>query len=103
MNKTYKILGKRGRITIPFEIRQKLGFACNAVISFEEADKNTVIVRREKICDGCRTDESEPVSKPTDEVTLLDFLDGLSAEEQRAALVHLSVKWASLEGRKKNG
>ena len=29
MNKTYKILGKRGRITIPFEIRQKLGFAYN--------------------------------------------------------------------------
>ena len=103
MNKTYKILGKRGRITIPFEIRQKLGFACNDVISFEETDKNTVIVKREKICDGCRNDESEPVSKPTDEVTLLDFLDGLSAEEQRAALVHLSVKWATLEGRKKNG
>ena len=32
MNKTYKILGKRGRITIPFEIRQKLGFAYNDVI-----------------------------------------------------------------------
>ena len=103
MNKTYKILGKRGRITIPFEIRQKLGFVYNDVISFEETGKNTVIVKREKICDNCHAIEKEPVNKPTDEVTLLDFLDGLSAEEQRAALVHLSVKWATLEGRKKNG
>ena len=52
MNKTYKILGKRGRITIPFEIRQKLGFVYNDVISFEETGKNTVIVKREKICDS---------------------------------------------------
>ena len=47
MNKTYKILGKRGRITIPFEIRQKLGFAYNDVISFEETGKNTVIVEED--------------------------------------------------------
>lgn len=29
-----------------------------------------------------------------DEVTLLDFLNSLSDEEQRAALIHLSVRWA---------
>jgi len=27
-------------------------------------------------------------------MTLEDFLDSLSAEQQRVALVHLSVKWA---------
>ena len=36
MTKTiYKILGKRGRITIPWEIRRELGFAYNDVVSFQ--------------------------------------------------------------------
>lgn len=100
--KINKILGKRGRITIPYEIRLKMGFKYNDVVSFEEQDNNTVIIRREKICDGCKKDAQNPVEKPTDEITLLDFLDGLSAAEQRAALIHLSVKWAQLQGGDKN-
>jgi AbrB family looped-hinge helix DNA binding protein len=100
--KINKILGKRGRITIPYEIRLKMGFKYNDVVSFEEQDNNTVIIRREKICDGCKNDAPNPVEKPTDEITLLDFLDGLSAAEQRAALIHLSVKWAQLQGGDKN-
>ena len=100
--KINKILGKCGRITIPYEIRLKMGFKYNDVVSFEEQDNNTVIIRREKICDGCKNDAPNPVEKPTDEITLLDFLDGLSAAEQRAALIHLSVKWAQLQGGDKN-
>ena len=100
--KINKILGKRGRITIPYEIRLKMGFKYNDVVSFEEQDNNTVIIRRERICDGCKKDAPNPVEKPTDEITLLDFLDGLSAAEQRAALIHLSVKWAQLQGGDKN-
>ena len=100
--KINKILGKRGRITIPYEIRLKMGFKYNDVVSFEEQVNNTVIIRREKICDGCKKDAPNPVEKPTDEITLLDFLDGLSAAEQRAALIHLSVKWAQLQGGDKN-
>ena len=100
--KINKILGKRGRITIPYEIRLKMGFKYNDVVSFEEQDNNTVIIRREKICDGCKKDTPNPVEKPTDEITLLDFLDGLSAAEQRAVLIHLSVKWAQLQGGDKN-
>lgn len=100
--KINKILGKRGRITIPYEILLKMGFKYNDVVSFEEQDNNTVIIRREKICDGCKKDAPNPVEKPTDEITLLDFLDGLSAAEQRAALIHLSVKWAQLQGGDKN-
>lgn len=100
--KINKILGKRGRITIPYEIRLKMGFKYNDVVSFDEQDNNTIIIRREKICDGCKKDAPNPVEKPTDEITLLDFLDGLSAAEQRAALIHLSVKWAQLQGGDKN-
>ena len=92
MTKLYRILGKRGRITIPFEIRQRVGFSYNDVLSFTESpDGRTVTVKREKICDNCSgTKETEK----DNEMTLEDFLDSLSAEQQRVALVHLSVKWA---------
>ena len=96
--KINKILGKRGRITIPYEIRLKMGFKYNDVVSFEEQDYNTVIIRREKICDGCKKDAPNPVEKPTDEITLLEFLDGLSDAEQRAVFVHLMTKWTDLLG-----
>lgn len=91
MLKMFKVLGKRGRITIPFEIRQRVGFSYNDVLSFEEsADGRSVIVKREKICDECKSN-----CKISDnEVTLFDFLNNLSPEQQRAALVHLSVRWA---------
>lgn len=92
MTKILRILGKRGRITIPFEIRQRVGFKYNDVLSFAEtADGRSVVVRREKICDNCKG--AQPVVR-NDEVTLFDFLNNLSPEQQRAALVHLSVKWA---------
>ena len=46
---------------------------------------------REKLCDGCPEVEEEG---SMDAVTLQDFLDGLTEKEQRAALLHLSVRWA---------
>lgn len=97
MNTMYRILGKRGRITIPFEIRQRVGYAYNDVLSFtESADGKSVVVKREKICDGCKG--TKPAAGCEDEVTLLEFLNGLSEAEQRAALIHLSVKWAEKNG-----
>lgn len=91
-NTMYRILGKRGRITIPYEMRQRVGFAYNDVLSFTESeDGRTVLVRREKICNNCKDD---PPGDSENEVTLLEFLDGLTDSEQHAALIHLSVKWA---------
>ena len=100
MTKLYRILGKRGRITIPFEIRQRVGFSYNDVLSFiESPDGRTVTVKREKICDNCSgTKEAEK----DNEMTLEDFLDSLSAEQQRVALVHLSVKWAEKKAGEQN-
>lgn len=92
----YRILGKRGRITIPYEMRRRVGFSFNDVLSFTESDDGrTVIVKREKICSNCK---DEPPGDDGNEVTLLDFLDGLTESEQRAALIHLSVKWAEKQG-----
>lgn len=90
MLKIYRVLGKKGRITIPFEIRQRIGFKYNDVLSFTQQDDGSVVVRREKICDNCNelTEEFEK------NFTLEDFLDSLSEEEQRDALLHLSLLWA---------
>lgn len=90
MLKMYRVLGKRGRITIPFEIRQRIGFRYNDVLSFTQQDDGSVLVRREKICDNCKeiTEDFE------ESITLEDFLDSLSEEEQRNALIHLSLLWA---------
>ena len=53
MIKIYRVLGKKGRITIPFEIRQRIGFRYNDVLSFTQQDDGSVLVSREIICDKC--------------------------------------------------
>ena len=94
--KIYRIMGKRGRITIPYALRQKLDIGPNDVLSFSETtDKRAIVVRKERICDCEKTEVAG-----TDELTLYDFLNGLSAEQQHAALVNLSVKWAEADGNK---
>ena len=37
--KILRILGKRGRVTIPFEIRETVGFSYNDVLSFTVEDE----------------------------------------------------------------
>ena len=98
MLKIYRVLGKKGRITIPFVIRQRIGFRYNDVLSFTQQDDGSVVVRREKICDNC----NEFAEEFEENFTLEDFLDSLSAEQQRVALVHLSVKWAEKKAGEQN-
>lgn len=89
MSKMYKILGKRGRITIPYEIRERVGFSVNDVLSFTESeDGKSIVIKREKICDDYK---ELPQAK---EETVIDYLDNLSQDNQIKALIHLSVKWA---------
>ena len=87
MLKIYRVLGKKGRITIPFEIRQRIGFRYNDVLSFTQQDDGSVVVRREKLCDNC----NEFAEECEENYTIEDFLDSLSEEEQRDALIHLSL------------
>ena len=88
MAQMYRILGKRGRITIPYEIRQRVGFSQNDVLSFTESpDGRTVLVKREKLCDdNCKPERAQQRKEETDSVTLFDFLNSLSDEQQCAAL-----------------
>ena len=113
MKKIYRILGQKGRTTIPYALRVKLGLQADDVLSFREAkDGTSVIVCREKICDNCqgqtsciKTPKKQAAKQKenSEEITLYDFLNGLSPDQQRAALVHLSVKWAAAQGGEKYG
>ena len=96
--KLLRILGKRGRITIPYEIRQRVGFAYNDVLSFTESgDGNSVIVRREKLCDNCKDKTVQAVTD--DHAMLLELLDSLPVELQQAASVQPSESLGRLPKR----
>lgn len=90
MLKMYRVLRERGRITIPYEIRKRIGFRYNDVLSFTQQDDGSVVIRREKLCDNCQYLEEDF----EENITLEDFLDSLSEKEQRDALIHLSLLWA---------
>lgn len=99
-NTIYRVMGKRGRITIPYEFRQQVGFCCNDILSFTKQDDNTVIVRREKLCDNCGRPKAPAAARlPGTELSLMELLDSMTPVQQRAALVHLTVKWAEQQGR----
>ena len=93
--KIYKILGKRGRITIPYVIRQELGFEQDDVLSFEVQDDGSVIIRAEPCCCGCY----EGIQPNT--ISLQDLLDELPMEAKRDAVVYLSMQLAL--NRRENG
>ena len=87
MTKMIKVLGKEGRITIPFEIRIKMRIAYNDILSFEQKDEDTIIIRREKLCTNCC--DKEPTTRET---TLLDVINSLNLTEQREVLRYLAKK-----------
>ena len=87
MNKIYRTLGKRGRTTIPYAIRVRLGLRHNDLISFEE-DGDTVIVRREKVCNNCFADDID-FSEEDSSDALFDFVDDLSDKERMTLFFYL--------------
>ena len=87
--KTYRILGTKGRITIPYNIRNTCDLKCGDIVSFAETD-GKITLKREKICDGCQQMTLFPQPKPNQ--NLLGLLDNLTPKEEQAALLHLSYK-----------
>lgn len=90
MNKVFKLIGKRGRTTVPFEIRMKMRLGYNSLVSYELKDEDTLILHKEKICDGCK----EPTIK---EATILDVVNSLSDTEQKALYRYLSIRLSKAE------
>ena len=94
----YRIIGNEGKITIPYAIRQAIGFLPDDVVSFQLMDSDSVLVRREVLRDKEKT---APVSKP--DTNLIEYLESLSPKEQFTALVHLSDLWTQWQGGKGSG
>ena len=92
MEKLYRLIGKKGRTTVPFEIRMKMHIGYNSLVSYEMKDENTVILRHEKICDGCKDQTAR-------EGSVLDVINSLTETEQRALFRYLSVRFAAAEKR----
>lgn len=102
-------------LSVPTELLTEAHIDENAVLQMY-VDGGCVIIqavdRENYDCDGdcencpfseneCdKNHESSPCTfecEDDDEMTLYDFLNSLSEQQQRAALVHLSVKWAEKE------
>lgn len=96
--KLYRIIGNEGRITIPYSIRQAVGFLPDDVVSFRIVDADSVLVRREAL-----RDKEKTASVPKPDTTLIDYLESLSPKEQYTAMVHLSVLWAQGHDGKPSG
>ena len=90
MEKIYKLIGKKGRTTVPFAIRMKLKLGYNSLVSYEMDDDNTVIMRKEKVCDGCKTSGVK-------EGSILDVVNSLTETEQKALHRYLSIRLATAE------
>ena len=87
--KIFRIIGNEGRITIPYAIRQAVGFLPDDVVSFQLMEDDSVLVRRETLSGK----EKIPPGAGRD-ASLMAFLDSLDEKQRYSALVHLSVLWA---------
>lgn len=89
MAKLIRIMGQRGRTTIPYELRLRARIRPGDIVSFEQTAPDSILVRREAVCTA-----PTPCVPETGE-SIEEFLDTLTPDEQRRALVHLSVAWAA--------
>lgn len=88
-------------MSIPSKVLEEAKIMPNAVIQYY-ADNGKIVMEMvdevvPTVCDG-KCDEclvkGQNRMKKEKEITLQEFLNNLSEEQQRAALIHLSVLWA---------
>ena len=89
MKVIYKPIGKDGRTTIPEEIREAVGITYNDIISFELLPDDSIVIRKVKVCDNCRTRDGVP---------LVDLIKPYSDAEKTAALFALSTELSKKQG-----
>ncbi|MDR0851749.1 MAG: AbrB/MazE/SpoVT family DNA-binding domain-containing protein [Clostridiales Family XIII bacterium] len=94
----YRIMGKKGRSTIPLVFRIALDMRKGDTLAYT-LDGRTVTVRKERRCE-CHKAGSAELAFPSGEnaEALTRLLDSLTPVQLRAALVAMSVKWAETEG-----
>ena len=88
-----RILGIKGRITIPYSIRMYCNIKKDDILIFEAIDKDTVLIKLKNICPYPKT----ACCKDEENFDINEFLDRLSPKQQYDALVHLTLAWADNE------
>lgn len=94
MKKKFVIIGKRGRVTIPEEIRNFVGIKYNDLLSFEVQPNGNILIRKERYCDNCVGNENLPLS---------EVINRYPEEERDKAFVMLSADWSKRQGGVLNG
>ena len=92
-------------MSIPANVLEEAGIKPNALIQYQAEDGRIIMEMVDEVvpfvcsgeCDECPAKGQKARSKK-EEMTLLEFLNDLSEEQQRAALIHLSVSWAQKVG-----
>lgn len=93
-------------ISIPSNVLEEAGIQPNALIQYQAEDGKIIMEAVDEMvplvcsgeCEECPVKGQKAREKKEEEITLLEFLNNLSEEQQRAALIHLSVSWAQKVG-----
>ena len=86
-----RVLGQKGRTTLPFIMRVTMDIRDNDFITYEMADDKSAITVRKAECNGIR---NEPIK--ISEQDLISFIDELPAELQLVIFANLYKKAKSL-------
>lgn len=104
--KTLRILGKRGHVTVPQEVRDEIGLERGDVVSFAVVDEDSVLVKRERLCDNCVTETNQTdmmkllvqamhFAKPGDSAQdAFEFLTELSPHQRFECVARIIADWA---------
>lgn len=92
-------------MSIPADVLEEAGIQPNALIQYQVDDGKIIMEMVDEVvpivcsgeCKECPVKGQKAIEKK-EEITLLEFLNNLSEEQQRAALIHLSVSWAQKVG-----
>ena len=88
-------------MSIPSNVLEEAGMMPNALIQYQVEDGRIIIEMVDELvpvvcngdCEECPI-KGQKTREQNEEITLLEFLNNLSEEQQKAALIHLSVLWA---------
>lgn len=88
-------------ISVPFEVWEEANISPNALMQYHAEDGKIIMEMVDEVlpivceenCEECPV-KGMKMRQKTEEVTLMEFLNNLSVEQQRAALIHLSVMMA---------
>lgn len=92
-------------MSIPSDVLEEAGIQPNALIQYHADEGKIIMEMVDEVvpfacsgeCDECPV-KGQKLLEKSEEITLLEFLNNLSGEQQRAALIHLSVIWAQKVG-----